>query len=175
VLPGTLAENEIAPEVEKVKAIILENGGENLEVGESDKRRLAYPVKQIRYGYFLLAYFTAEAKAVKTIEAKLRLMPELLRALVYKYSPKAKKAKKIDFGLLAAGEERRPEVAFVPMAAAPAVEEFKEVVVMSEEKKKLEAAPVKKAWAKKESKKKVDLDEIDKKLDEILDMGLDNV
>ncbi len=177
VLPGTLAENEVSPEVEKVRALIESNGGTNLEMGESDKRRLAYPIKQIRYGYFQLAYFQAEPADVKTMEGKLRIMPELLRAIIYRYNPSEKKAKKINFGTLAIGEEgKRPEIV-VEEVAPVMVEtaEVAEVAVQSEEKQKLEAAPVKKASAKKEEKKKVNLDEIDKKLDEILDMGLDNV
>ncbi len=176
ILPGTLAENEVSPEVEKVKAVIIENGGANLEMGEKEKRRLAYPIKHIRYGYFQLFYFEAETAAIKVLENKLRLLPDLLRTLIRKYHPQSTAEKKINFGVLATGEEgRRDEVAvnFVPARAVATVVEA--VLAQTEEKQKLAAAPVKKATAKKLEKKKVDLDDIDKKLDEILEMGLDNV
>lgn len=180
ILPGTLAESEVGPETEKVKAVITENGGINLEIGEIDKRRLAYPIKHIRYGYFQLFYFQAEAAAVKAMENKLRMLPELLRTLIKKYSPKSLAEKKINFGMPTIGEEgRREETAahFAPrtLTAVEAQAETISLQVQTEEKQKLEAAPVKKATVKKTGKKKVDLDEIDKKLDEILDMGLDNV
>lgn len=180
ILPGTLAENEVAPETEKVKAVIADNGGINLEAGEKEKRRLAYPIKHIRYGYFQLFYFQAEETAVKVMENKLRLLPEFLRALIKKYNPASTAQKKINFGALTASEEGRREetaVHFAPRTAvatdAPA--ETFALPVQTEEKQQLEAAPVKKTTAKKTEKKKIDLDDIDKKLDEILDMGLDNV
>lgn len=176
ILPGTLAENEVSPEAEKVKAVVIENGGVNLEIGEKEKRRLAYPINHIRYGYFQLFYFEAETAAIKAMENKLRMLPDLLRALIKKYHPKSTAEKKINFGALGTGEEgRRDEIAvnFVPARAVEAVVDA--IPAQYEEKQKLEAAPVKKATAKKIEKKKIDLDDIDKKLDEILDIGLDNV
>jgi hypothetical protein len=104
--------------------------------------------------------------------------------MIYRYKLGEKKERKINFGTLGMSDDgRRPETPeaeaparFVrPVVEAPEPEVFPEVVVQTEEKKKLDAAPVKKASAKKEEKKKVNLDDIDKKLDEILDMGLDNV
>ena len=103
ILPGTLAENEVSPEVEKVKAVIIENGGANLEMGEKEKRRLAYPIKHIRYCYFQLFYFEAETAAIKVLENKLRLLPDLLRTLIRKYHPQSTAEKKINFGVLATG------------------------------------------------------------------------
>jgi len=180
IFPGTLAENEVSAEVEKVKAVVTANGGTNLEMGEIEKRRLAYPIKHIRYGYFQLVSFFAEAVQVKVMENKFRIMPELLRALIGLQNPKANK--KINFGALVVGEDnKRGEsenevvVETKTIEESPVAEVKKEEVVVSVEQQKLDAAPVKKASAKKEEKKKINLDEIDKKLDEILDIGLDNV
>jgi len=180
IFPGTLAENEVNAEVEKVKTVVTVNGGTNLEMGEIEKRRLAYPMKHIRYGYFQLASFSADAVQIKAMENKFRLMPELLRALIRLIDPKANK--KINFGALVVGEDTKRgdnenEVVSEPVVvtATPVVEVKKVEVIVSAEQQKLDAAPVKKAGAKKEEKKKINLDEIDKKLDEILDIGLDNV
>ena len=71
VLPGTLSENETEPLVNKIKTIIEKNGGQKLTVAELEKRRLAYPMKHIRYGYFGLAYFEAEPEMVKKMEQDL--------------------------------------------------------------------------------------------------------
>ncbi|KKQ27828.1 MAG: 30S ribosomal protein S6 [Candidatus Magasanikbacteria bacterium GW2011_GWC2_37_14] len=185
VFPGTLAENEVNAEAEKVKAVVTENGGVEFEMGEIEKRRLAYPIKHIRYGYFQLAFFSADTVQVKIIENKFRLMSELLRAVIRQQNVKANK--KINFGALIIGEDnKRSEtenepihynqpVASVVTEEKVVQEEKKVEVIVSEEQQKLAAAPVKKASAKKEEKKKINLDDIDKKLDEILDIGLDNV
>jgi hypothetical protein len=124
--------------------------------------------------------FFCDTVQVKGMENKFRLMPELLRALIRLIDPKANK--KINFGALVVGEDTKRgdnenEVAVETKVVieAPVAEVKKEEVIVSVEQQKLDAAPVKKASAKKEEKKKINLDEIDKKLDEILDIGLDNV
>lgn len=172
ILPGTLAENELSPLVAKAKELIENNGGQGLTIETQDKRRLAYPIKQIRYGYFQLAYFNAELDAIKIIEKKLAMDSELLRFFLKKHNPKSKAEKKINFLQTVGSEDyRKPAEFFVKpqpiMNEALAVE----VNQISAE------APVKKepVRPKKEEKKKVNLDDIDKKLDEILDMDLDKV
>lgn len=187
ILPGTLAENETQPTVEKVKMIVERNGGENIEVAPMDKKRLAYPMRQIRYGYFYLVFFKAESAGVKQMQADLKLMPELLRSLIQKSNPELS-SRKIEFGQLAPTSSEVGAVAMgIPVEAVMTeqvrVEPVKDgaVVVAAEEaqiQKPVEEKPleVKSAPAiKREEKKKVSLDEIDKKLDEILDIDLESV
>ena len=82
VLPGTLSENEVAPAAEKIKAIVEKSGSQNVKLQDLGKSRIAYPVRHIRYGYFQLCNFEAKAKDVLEISNTLRLMPEVLRAMV---------------------------------------------------------------------------------------------
>ncbi len=166
ILPGTLAENEVNPLVAKVKDLIENNGGQGLSVDTQDKRRLAYPIKQIRYGYFQLAYFKAETEAIKTIEQKLAMVPELLRFFFKKHNPNSKAEKKINFLQTFGSEDyKKPAEFFAKPQPAASDILAAEVNQISAES----IAPVKK------EKKKVNLDDIDKKLDEILDMDLDKV
>jgi len=191
ILPGTLAENETQPTVDKVKSIIGRNGGKDIEVATMDKKRLAYPMKQIRYGYFFLVYFKADKAGVKQMQADLKLMTELLRAVIQKFDAKLG-TKKIEFGQLAPTTSDVAAVAMgIPSEAVvtePKVEvrEVKEELVtevvevpasVSQPVDSAEAKPVevKPIPAKKEEKKKVSLDDIDKKLDEILDIDLGSV
>ena len=82
VLPGTLSENEVAPAAEKIKAIVEKAGSKNVKLQDLGKSRIAYPVRHIRYGYFQLCHFEAEPKNVLEISNTLRLMPEVLRAMI---------------------------------------------------------------------------------------------
>jgi len=109
VLPGTLSENETEPLVNKIKTIIEKNGGQKLTVAELEKRRLAYPMKHIRYGYFGLAYFEAEPEMVKKMEAGFVLDRDFLRTFVKKINPKTHTLREINFGQIpTVGTESQP-------------------------------------------------------------------
>lgn len=192
ILPGTLSDEETAPLVEKVKGIVEKNNGKEYSLEVMDKKRLAYPIKQIRYGYFYLAFFQAESKEVEQMQKELRLITELLRVLVQKYDPKTQTMRKIDFGLtptfVSPGMEgeavpsmptysehvnpvdyNAPSAPIAPTLATEAVPSVESPVVTTEDTPVVPSVPVKKA------DKKISLDEIDKKLDEILDIDLGNV
>ncbi|MBI5221492.1 MAG: 30S ribosomal protein S6, partial [Candidatus Magasanikbacteria bacterium] len=117
------------------------------------KMRLAYPIKQIRYGYFYTIVFNAEVGGLKALQTKLGLMRDLLRAMFTEfnvpYSPAHKAtygAPSVDFAL--AEEAAKPEYHSVPkMEKSFAVEQPTEKI---------------------EKEEKVDMEAIDKKLDEIL-------
>lgn len=156
ILPGTLGEDEIRPLIEKVRANVASNGGKELVIEDMGKNRLSYPMKHIRYGYFQLAHFQAEPKEVVEIQKKLALSSDLLRVLVQKYNPKKQLIKKINYfsaeAPVAQPSEIQPE----------AIKEYKVKEAKTEEKvEKL-----------KKQAEKVSLEDIDKKLDEILQMDV---
>ncbi len=149
VLPGTLDEQEAQNRSNEILSLVKENG-EKAEISTMGKMRLAYPIKQIRYGYFYTIVFNAEVDGLKTLQTKLGLMRDLLRAMFtdfnVAYSPAHKAtygAPSVDFAL--AEEPVRPE------RSTPAKVE--------------KQMPIEKAVEKTE---KVDMEAIDKKLDEIL-------
>lgn len=190
VLPGTLSDEETAPTVEKVKGIIEKNSGIDYFLEAMDKKRLAYPINHIRYGYFYLAFFKAEPKDAVQTQKELKVMPELLRALLQKYDPKKQTMRKIDFGEMiqsapayservepVRGEYVDPAVYNAPtqstVVSTPAEVEAVAPQSVTEEQIVVSAPvlpPVKKAESKK-----ISLEEIDKKLDEILDIDLGSV
>ncbi len=212
ILPGTLSEDEVEPLLEKVSKIIVDAGGANFLVEKLEKRRLAYPIKHIRYGYFNLAYFDAEPEVVVSIQKKLVLIPELLRALVQKHDPAKQKSRVIQFGLPMGGQNReestysnfrasanesRPvEVKIEKEEPAKEVDSTSVKIIVDEEpsefesskietesveeevkkeKKKEERGEVKKDIKRETKKEKVSMEDIDKKLDEILDIDLSSV
>lgn len=190
ILPGTMSDDEVVPVIEKVKSVVINNSGTNWELEPMEKRRLAYPMKHIRYGYFYLAFFQAGPEAVVKTRAELRLLPELLRSLVSKFDPEKQKFHKIDFSqapqqfvdgvrvmaeinavsAVKAKSEQSVDVTN-QVSTATAVEnktvEMKDDIKIEESKEE--------KVAQKRGKKPIDLAEIDKKLDEILNLDLSNV
>ena len=196
VLPGTLSDNEVEPVVEKIKSQIEADGGSDIVIENNEKRRLAYPIKHIRYGYFFMIFFKAEPEAFMAMRRKLELLTEPLRILIQKYDSNKQASKKIEFGLAQQGSEERTyerkapirkvvekkviEPKTVELKEDELVEEEKEVYVPEVEEKVVEEKVVEEKIVIKKSEpvkteEKIDMADIDKKLDEILDIDLSNV
>ena len=141
VLPGTLDEKEAETRSNEVLAIVKEKDA-NAELSNLGKTRLAYPVKQIRYGYFYTVVFSVESEDLKALQIKFGLMPDLLRAMITEYNEKFSASQKISYAINEAGVT----------TASVSNEEVTEDIV--EAPKKVE--------------EKVSMQDIDKKLDEIL-------
>ncbi|MDO8499128.1 MAG: 30S ribosomal protein S6 [bacterium] len=154
VLPGTLDEKEAEIKSGEILELVKTTATETA-LRVLGKNRLAYPIKQIRYGYFYTVAFQAEPAGLKILQDKLALMRDLLRAIISAYNPKWSVNQKINYAATDAGmstlvheetqEVARREVVRAKPTPAPAIV-----------KAKAEDKPV-------------DLEDIDKKLNEILD------
>lgn len=180
VLPGTLDENETAQKTGEIVEIVNEFG-QNAEIKPLGKSRLAYPINQVRYGYFYTIHFESEPENVKTIEAKLRLTRGLLRSIVYLYNKASESAEKIAYfsqssTLSDPSNIVKDEEATTSVSTDIAQEETKDKEIseeitdqITEHKEDQEEQVVeKKPKIIRGKEKKIDLKEIDKKLDEIL-------
>ena len=147
VLPGTLDEKEAENRSNEILSVVKEYGTE-AEIAPMGKMRLAYPIKQIRYGYFYTVLFSAETKELKAVQTKLGLMRDLLRAIISLHNPNYTAASKMSFTTTITGANMNNE----------------EVVEV--ERPERSEKPVEKTSDK--SDKKVSVQDIDKKLEEIL-------
>ena len=145
VLPGTLDEKEAEKQVQEIKASVSANS-QDVELNNLGKVRLAYPIKQIRYGYYYTLVFNAEAADVKVISEKLRLRADVLRSMISHFNTNVTAAKKIVYSTNEVGVTTMMEKG-----------EREEPVKIME--KQPVAAPA----------AKVDLEAINEKLNEILD------
>lgn len=143
VLPGTLDDKEAATRSEEVLNLVKENS-EEAELHTLGKSRLAYPIKQIRYGYFYTIVFNATADKLSIIKEKLGLARDLLRAIVSHFKTQLTASQKIVYATDSLG-----------------------VTVMkeTEERESVEKRPPRPKTVE------IDLKDIDKKLDEILSGG----
>lgn len=150
ILPGTL-DDKGAEEMVKDVVGIIKDYSQEPEVNKLGKIRLAYPIKQIRYGYFYSLVFETETKNVPEINDKLRLKQNLLRAIINIYDPKVK-------------DKQRLFIVSQSTVKTDVKEKMSLADVMEDKK---DEAKVKQGTTAAELA--ADLKDIDKRLDEILD------
>jgi len=138
-LPGTLDDKEAEQHIQDILAMVKANGQE-AELNNLGKIRLSYPIKQIRYGYYYTIVFQAEAAGIRAIEDKLRLRTDVLRGMITYFNTNLTAAKKIVYSTNEVGVTTMREAGTAGTAEEGGT-----------------------------SDKKVDLKEINEKLNEILD------
>lgn len=141
IIPSKYTDAEMEGVVAQVNSILKESGAEVSDTYQLGKRRLAYPIANQRNGSYVLTHFEAEPKSLLKVEQTLRLTDEVLRHMIVERNPLLTQIPKFTETDERRGEESRPyERRTAPVAAKP--------------------APVK--------PKEVNIEELDKKLDEIL-------
>ncbi len=143
IVSNKFTEEELKPIIEKVNAVINNRGGKITLTEEWGKKRLAYPVKNFSHAYYVLVEFDFEGDKVESIDRDLRMMSEILRHQIVSKRVKTE-------------EDIKKEKEISQKIAARKEKEAKE---KKEEKKEKE----------EKKKEKVDIGELDEKLDKILE------
>lgn len=172
VLPGTLAESEVAPIVAQIQEQLTAQGGEGITTVDLGKSRLAYPVQHIRYGYFEFFTFDAEPVKVKTLERAVRLLGNILRVGIQVHNPKQKTTISLAIDPTALSAPQKEDGPRAPRheRTYEARKENKE-----REEVKTEGETVAKTQETVSQKPKLNLENISEKLDEILQKDIDKV
>lgn len=79
LLPTQYTDAEVAGIMEKVAGMITKAGGEMTRHEMLSRQKLAYPIKTINHGVYVLAQFQAETSVVNPLDRQFRLTDELLR------------------------------------------------------------------------------------------------
>lgn len=75
--------DDMVPEVtSEIKSTIENFGGTNVLEEHLGKKKLAYPIKKTRNGYYVVVRFAMPAKDTKAFEAKLRTNNNIIRYLL---------------------------------------------------------------------------------------------
>jgi small subunit ribosomal protein S6 len=82
IFPATYAEEELPAMFEKVKNQLTEFGAVVTTAEDFGKRKLAFPIKHVRQGYYQIISFQAPKTSVQKIDNALQLAPEVLRHLM---------------------------------------------------------------------------------------------
>ena len=166
VLPGSLELEQVPAAKAHVAAFL--NGVSATVTSEFDmeRRRLAYKIGQESYGYYHIVQFDAPAPAVRDLDTKLRLDNEVLHYILVKARPLTAEQLKV----MVTGEKYarlRPQKAPVEVAVKPA-EKMSSTALTEAELAFANAAGKRPVEADAEDKK-VSIEELDKKLDAILE------
>lgn len=163
IIPNKYSETEYKEINQKIKEMAQKENLEILTEEDLGKKKLAYPIKHFFNGYYLTINFKAENKEkILKFEQKLKVMPEVLRHQIVKYKDWQLTAKKDREALLASQRERLKEKA---SSKNEAVSEKTMINFKDEDKSKDNSSSLK---TEKGKGKKVDLSELDKKIDALL-------
>ena len=81
VVSAKIEDDARAEVVEKVKALVSRFGGNVTDVDEWGKRRFAYEIQKMKEGYYYFIHFESDATVPAEMEARLRIMDNVLRYL----------------------------------------------------------------------------------------------
>ncbi len=143
IVPNKFTEDEAKTIADNIKKIITDNSGQITHDEYWGKKRLAYEINHNSYGYYGLFEFDLEGENLAKIDKALRLSADVLRHQIVK--------KKVKTG----EEVEREEKIRAKIDSKKA----------AEEKEKKEAESTK---TKSKTEKKVDLKDLDEKLEGIL-------
>ena len=85
ILHPDLTEEDAEEAVQNFNKILEDRGSETIRIERGGKRRLAYPIRKQRYGYYNLIHFRALSDALLELERVFRLSDRVLRYISVRY------------------------------------------------------------------------------------------
>lgn len=152
IIPNKFTDDEAKAVAEKVGKVISENGGQITHTEYWGKKKLAYEIKHNAYGYYGLFEFDLEGNLLAKVDQNLRLSADVLRHQII-----VKKAK-------SAEDLVREQAIRVKIDSKKAEKEKKQ----EEKDKKASTSTITPTSAPKAKDKRVDLKDLDEKLEGIL-------
>jgi small subunit ribosomal protein S6 len=104
-----LSEDDRKDLIEKVKGIIDSHQGETLKVDEWGTRKLAYEVKKMSKGHYVLLHYVGGSPVIKELERNLRLMDGVLKYQTVRLDAKDEKAAQMLAQERLSEKEHKPE------------------------------------------------------------------
>ncbi len=151
IIPNKFTDDEAKTVANKVGQVITENGGQITLTEYWGKKKLAYEIKHNAYGYYGLFEFDLEGNLLAKVDQNLRLSADVLRHQII-----VKKTK-------SAEELARAEAIRVKIDSKKADAEKQQA-----EKEKKASTPLTPVSTTKAKDKRVDLKDLDQKLEGIL-------
>jgi small subunit ribosomal protein S6 len=88
ICPGEITQEKADTIVEKVKSVISKDEG---KIGTTEmwgRRRLAYPIRKHRDGFYIYIMFSANEKAPQSLNQHYRVTDSILKGLIVKVDPR---------------------------------------------------------------------------------------
>jgi small subunit ribosomal protein S6 len=166
IIDSNISDNEHPEIIEKIKKLITKNEGQISSENNLGRKKLSYPIKKQLKGVFICLEFDIEPKTLKVIEKELKLNKNIIRYLIIK---KPENVKPIIH-----------ENTKTPSETSNKIEKREKEVKTEKKKKQVEVKEetikedVKEEKKTKDDDQKSSLNELDKKLDEILNDDIIN-
>ncbi|MBI5243564.1 MAG: 30S ribosomal protein S6 [Elusimicrobia bacterium] len=81
VVQPKLSDTEVVDFIDKTKKVITKGGGEILSEDRWGRRKLAYPIKHVREGFYFYLKFQAPGALVQKMSAQFRIADDILRSM----------------------------------------------------------------------------------------------
>jgi small subunit ribosomal protein S6 len=94
ILSSAVSDNDVPPVSDEVNKFIESEGGTILTNEMLGKKKLAYPIKKTRNGFYVLETFNLEGNKLTPLDNKLRSMEPIIRYLVVKLEEQERRAAK---------------------------------------------------------------------------------
>ncbi len=144
---------------QQVSDFITQSGGLITKKDDWGRRRLAYEINHEKYGNYVLMEIDADQEMLKKLDASMQLMPEVLRQIVV--------SKRVKTESEVAKEKQLKEKIEAKRAEKQRAAETEAQIASTKEV--LEEKPAETVEKTKDAKvEKISLEDLDKKLDEIL-------
>ena len=179
---------------EEVRQIIKDNGGKIIKESDPQKRKLAYPIKRKKSGAYLISRVLIEKEKIKEIRQQLEIKENVLRHLfiLAESLPDSKEEEEVmtdnqeNKKTVEVAKAKKPEITKPEIIKPEIIKEVEKTPVPSVSKEKVPKVPMKKADSQPEKKPiedkkektlggsistpkdKLKLEELDKKIDDIL-------
>jgi small subunit ribosomal protein S6 len=82
VISPEVSEEELATSIERVNQFITAGGGDIIDLKQWGRRKLAYPIRHFREGYYVQTQFNLGSELTTGLEANLRISEDVLRHLL---------------------------------------------------------------------------------------------
>lgn len=148
IIDSNIPDNEHPEVIDKIKKLIGKNEGEISSEENLGRKKLSYPIEKSLKGVFVCLEFNIEPKTIKAIEKELKLEKNIIRYLIIK----------------------KPENVTPIINLEKSGKEVKIIKKEKKEETRVEETKNSEKTIKKENQEdnKSDLNDLDKKLDEIL-------
>lgn len=83
ILAAQVSDDQVPAVTEQIKQFVADFGGTEIQEEQLGKKKLSYPIKKTRNGFYVVVEFTMESNKVNELEAKIRTQTStIIRHLV---------------------------------------------------------------------------------------------
>ena len=179
IIDSNILENEYSGKIEKIKKVIEKNQGNISSEFDLGRKKLSYPIKKMFKGNFYSLEIDMEPQGLSPIEKELKLNKDILRYIFIKKPANIKAIEELDTKKQEETKEKPKKIREIKTQTVENYnQEGKDFIAetTNSSPNQTPKAPIlktpieteEKSSPQKKESQKTDLDELDKKLDEIL-------